>query len=664
MMATYNTTNEKSEESDEDDAELSRDLNDHDRKTRIAWSTDWSSKIEKTHCGSQLGLSDWFFEDGPNASNIGQSKSEELHTQINTPVIILQANEGDSSDLDLCNTKDTTLTRIEGQTKDILSSADLDPIASVEQTSALELRRWNTTEDMKARNNVTLGSSVEKPFSHETSSFHLESLHSSRNKHPRRTNQEPVTKLGRLLRLRSTDSKTTHADSRRSSALHSGEVTDAHYSARASVNRSSEPKRLLHKERHRFLLNSIKLKRGQHADQTSASKSLMIHCGSLKEHVPVQVADTGSPEKSDYRINVVTNGLGDQLSDPGSAWMFSKSFGSSRRHTTGELSEIKPLLSSPDLSNKAVHEQFDPKQDQPIPSSPSWPRMSFKNRTQQESSTAGWNVGFGREDELEMFEVSHAVPTIEDPKGFHVPAAKLHKVPHHHLKSEEELLQVFEKSNQVVERDSRSLCFGNLDLGVRSMPQVQINRGLATDPQSLLIKHDERQYPFISSSTSRSLDLNAVFFIWKTHFNRLNYFFFPSPIQLTTHVSESTTHVRQPMHVRSYLVWPTGFIRYGDMVPETIVGKIVGGMCSLSGVLVIALPVPVIVSNFSRIYNQSQRSDKRQAQKPSASLSTTMPLVPFESQQQHDSFVIKHSASSPEQGSFYLHSTQDSTKKS
>ncbi|KAH8851234.1 Potassium voltage-gated channel protein Shal [Schistosoma japonicum] len=56
-------------------------------------------------------------------------------------------------------------------------------------------------------------------------------------------------------------------------------------------------------------------------------------------------------------------------------------------------------------------------------------------------------------------------------------------------------------------------------------------------------------------------------------------------------------------------------MHYGDMVPETIVGKIVGGMCSLSGVLVIALPVPVIVSNFSRIYNQSQRSDKRQAQK-------------------------------------------------
>ncbi|XP_049329254.1 potassium voltage-gated channel subfamily D member 2 isoform X2 [Astyanax mexicanus] len=56
---------------------------------------------------------------------------------------------------------------------------------------------------------------------------------------------------------------------------------------------------------------------------------------------------------------------------------------------------------------------------------------------------------------------------------------------------------------------------------------------------------------------------------------------------------------------------------YGDMVPKTIVGKIFGSICSLSGVLVIALPVPVIVSNFSRIYHQSQRAEKRRAQKAS-----------------------------------------------
>ncbi|NXC97618.1 KCND3 protein, partial [Certhia familiaris] len=56
---------------------------------------------------------------------------------------------------------------------------------------------------------------------------------------------------------------------------------------------------------------------------------------------------------------------------------------------------------------------------------------------------------------------------------------------------------------------------------------------------------------------------------------------------------------------------------YGDMVPKTIAGKIFGSICSLSGVLVIALPVPVIVSNFSRIYHQNQRADKRRAQKVS-----------------------------------------------
>ncbi|XP_050963359.1 potassium voltage-gated channel subfamily D member 2 isoform X2 [Labeo rohita] len=56
---------------------------------------------------------------------------------------------------------------------------------------------------------------------------------------------------------------------------------------------------------------------------------------------------------------------------------------------------------------------------------------------------------------------------------------------------------------------------------------------------------------------------------------------------------------------------------YGDMVPKTIMGKIFGSICSLSGVLVISLPVPVIVSNFSRIYHQSQRAEKRRAQKAS-----------------------------------------------
>ncbi|XP_029290755.1 A-type voltage-gated potassium channel KCND2 isoform X2 [Cottoperca gobio] len=78
---------------------------------------------------------------------------------------------------------------------------------------------------------------------------------------------------------------------------------------------------------------------------------------------------------------------------------------------------------------------------------------------------------------------------------------------------------------------------------------------------------------------------------------------------------------------------------YGDMVPKTIVGKVFGSICSLSGVLVIALPVPVIVSNFSRIYHQSQRSEKRRAQRASKEAGKALVAKarspPFESQHNH-----------------------------
>ncbi|XP_069018615.1 A-type voltage-gated potassium channel KCND2-like isoform X2 [Embiotoca jacksoni] len=78
---------------------------------------------------------------------------------------------------------------------------------------------------------------------------------------------------------------------------------------------------------------------------------------------------------------------------------------------------------------------------------------------------------------------------------------------------------------------------------------------------------------------------------------------------------------------------------YGDMVPKTIVGKVFGSICSLSGVLVIALPVPVIVSNFSRIYHQSQRAEKRRAQRASKQAGQALlakpATPPFESQHHH-----------------------------
>lgn len=45
-------------------------------------------------------------------------------------------------------------------------------------------------------------------------------------------------------------------------------------------------------------------------------------------------------------------------------------------------------------------------------------------------------------------------------------------------------------------------------------------------------------------------------------------------------------------------------VGFGDVVPLTSWGRLVGAFCALSGVLTIALPVPVIVANFNYYYHQ------------------------------------------------------------
>lgn len=47
-------------------------------------------------------------------------------------------------------------------------------------------------------------------------------------------------------------------------------------------------------------------------------------------------------------------------------------------------------------------------------------------------------------------------------------------------------------------------------------------------------------------------------------------------------------------------------VGYGDKVPQTLWGKLVGSACVVSGVLTVALPVPVIVSNFEFFYKRDR----------------------------------------------------------
>ncbi|KAH9497621.1 Aminoacyl tRNA synthase complex-interacting multifunctional protein 1 [Dermatophagoides farinae] len=90
----------------------------------------------------------------------------------------------------------------------------------------------------------------------------------------------------------------------------------------------------------------------------------------------------------------------------------------------------------------------------------------------------------------------------------------------------------------------------------------------------------------------------------------------------------------------------------GDMVPQTYAGMLVGALCALAGVLTIALPVPVIVSNFTMFYSHTQAREKLPRQRrrvvnvadPIQPTSTTTSPAPPQSSTHHSWKILPTNA--------------------
>lgn len=74
---------------------------------------------------------------------------------------------------------------------------------------------------------------------------------------------------------------------------------------------------------------------------------------------------------------------------------------------------------------------------------------------------------------------------------------------------------------------------------------------------------------------------------------------------------EPNTKFRSIAHAGWWCIVTMTTVGYGDYYPETLFGKLIASCASISGVLVLAFPITMIVENFSRNYDSEKNDFKR-----------------------------------------------------
>lgn len=80
-------------------------------------------------------------------------------------------------------------------------------------------------------------------------------------------------------------------------------------------------------------------------------------------------------------------------------------------------------------------------------------------------------------------------------------------------------------------------------------------------------------------------------------------------------IGEETTQIKSIPGGFWWAVITMCTVGYGDVVPVGTYGKLVGTVCALSGVLTLAIPVPIITENFNKFYVHKQRAKPKEANK-------------------------------------------------